>query len=762
MYEYGVLEPGAASRPPLPEQPLPEQPLPEQPLPEQSGGSMVVIDVDSHFMEPYAWIGKHFPELAARVPPPDFSELLAEALGGDLLASLPPSMRPDPLDLVPESFRPLAEMYMAMDPAEVADAASNTDGNVLGPSFAAPGANDAASRVAFLDEVGIDLQFVESGGISPYRQAMRSGDIALGLEVLTALNTYNTELCEGYTDRLVPVTLVDLVDIDAAIVEIARTRTRGSFVVQVKAEPVDGRSLAHPDFDRFWAAMADLGMVTWFHAGGGRATLDPSWANHGGDFRVTMALGSTQTHVVAELMLTSLILGGVLERHPRLTFVSAELGVGWLPYWLARLDAYYSDDKLTHLQGRLDLPMAPSEYARRQVRVTPLPLASQPVRPLFDLVPPEMIVFSTDYPHPEGTTEGMAHYERELVTLDAARRESFFGGSMVGLLGYAGRGRPRRNPADRPHLGSILDGLRARAELLRECRGLDVEPADHTGHDPPFGGATDDRHPHVELAPDASPAVLAAVDTDDRDRGLAVEPPRVRLGRERQRPGERRGVEAELLDPGQLPAAQELARDRVDLADVLVAEPQQPGRAVDRARDDLGPAQVGKVQPGLERRVGQHVCDRGGGSVEPVLDFEVHDEPESIRAVRRSSRRGPACRGSRSRRARRRASSRPFVVVGVAAVEQHLPRASAAPAGAPRGFGNSSASCDARARSAPPLGPRPRRRSRPFPPIAVSEREAEGADGERVGAFAPRSGRAPRHPRDSRRSRSPARRRTAS
>src|SRR5262245_24357823 len=63
------------------------------------GGPMIVVDVDSHFMDPYAWIWKHFPDLAARVPPPDFSELLAEALGGDLLASLPTAMRPDPMEL---------------------------------------------------------------------------------------------------------------------------------------------------------------------------------------------------------------------------------------------------------------------------------------------------------------------------------------------------------------------------------------------------------------------------------------------------------------------------------------------------------------------------------------------------------------------------------------------------------------------------------------------------------------------------------------
>ena len=36
-----------------------------------------------------------------------------------------------------------------------------------------------------------------------------------------------------------------------------------------------------------------------------------------------------------------LVLGGVLERHPKLRFVFLESGSGWLPYWLNRMDGHF-------------------------------------------------------------------------------------------------------------------------------------------------------------------------------------------------------------------------------------------------------------------------------------------------------------------------------------------------------------------------------------------------------------------------------------
>jgi len=41
-----------------------------------------------------------------------------------------------------------------------------------------------------------------------------------------------------------------------------------------------------------------------------------------------------------ERSLTALIIGGVLERHPRLKIVSAEHDVAWISFFLYRIDKY--------------------------------------------------------------------------------------------------------------------------------------------------------------------------------------------------------------------------------------------------------------------------------------------------------------------------------------------------------------------------------------------------------------------------------------
>ena len=90
-------------------------------------------------------------------------------------------------------------------------------------------------------------------------------------------------------------------------------------------------------------------------------------------------------------------------------------------------------------------------------------------------------------------------------------------------------------------------------------------------------------------------AVIATV-------GRSVEPARLLFRGERQRAREGRGVEPELLDPRELAAAHDLAGDRVELPDVLVAQPQDAGRTIDRARQHFGPAEVGEIELRVKRR----------------------------------------------------------------------------------------------------------------------------------------------------------------
>jgi predicted TIM-barrel fold metal-dependent hydrolase len=48
---------------------------------------------------------------------------------------------------------------------------------------------------------------------------------------------------------------------------------------------------------------------------------------------------------------------------------------------------------------------------------------------------PELFMFSTDYPHPEGGRDPLAKFEEELVEVAAAERDRFYAGNMAELLG---------------------------------------------------------------------------------------------------------------------------------------------------------------------------------------------------------------------------------------------------------------------------------------------------------------------------------------
>jgi len=65
--------------------------------------------------------------------------------------------------------------------------------------------------------------------------------------------------------------------------------------------------------------------------------------------------------------------------------------------------------------------------------VIPL-VATQPLKPTID-VAPEMLCFSSDYPHVEGAAEAVTTCDRQLEEMDEERRAAFYGGvgEMIGL-----------------------------------------------------------------------------------------------------------------------------------------------------------------------------------------------------------------------------------------------------------------------------------------------------------------------------------------
>ncbi len=409
---------------------------------------MPVIDVDSHLMEPFDWLQTRFPELAEELPPVDVIGEMLRVSQDDMMDALPTAIRrqargaEDDIALQAPVFV-LLEQLRSMNREQALDMVSGLHGTdaviaqkVVDVLFA-HGAWQGSERIDVLDEIGIDYQFsLMNGGHEPYVQFMVARKPERALEALAASNTWSAEAIAGHTDRLSFATLVDIANLDWAIAEITRTRALGSRMVQIKTDPVDGKSIAHPEFDRFWSAVTDLGMIGMIHIGTSRAAIDPGWDNNGGDVHHTSLLHFSQNHQVPQIALAGLIFGGVFERHPRLRVVVAELGHEWLPSWLHMVDRLARPSGATaDFLGTYRYPLLPSEYVEQSVRVSTLSSNAGTIKGAVLGSPVGSVVFSSDYPHTEGGGTGIMPVFRDaLAGVDDAILEQYYGGSLAADL----------------------------------------------------------------------------------------------------------------------------------------------------------------------------------------------------------------------------------------------------------------------------------------------------------------------------------------
>lgn len=389
---------------------------------------MPIIDIDAHFEPTDDWLDE-FPSLKERLPErlptgdPRFTlrspEMFAWFVSDDLLRGVPPERRMPIERIVTPGMRAL------YDPDR-------------GPEAGYPGSNqhmpmvDIDGRLAWLDQQGIDVQNVISG--SGYTLTRAIDDPALGMDALEAVNTWMSERARDAGGRLVTAVNLRFEDLDWAIAELTRMRARGSRTFLMPSEPTGDTPPSHPDYDRFWSAVTDLGMIPIVHVGLSPAIYHPAWANTD-DPSVIRTISVLQPSQQAEVFLTAMVLGGVFERHPTLTVVFAEHGIDWINATTFKLDVLAQESRFVITD--YNLPLTPAEYVQRNIRVTPLPVPHESPLATFDYLP-SVPVFSSDYPHFEGSPDPVGHYRSTLQSLDEGSRAAFLGGNLADCFARMG------------------------------------------------------------------------------------------------------------------------------------------------------------------------------------------------------------------------------------------------------------------------------------------------------------------------------------
>jgi predicted TIM-barrel fold metal-dependent hydrolase len=186
----------------------------------------------------------------------------------------------------------------------------------------------------------------------------------------------------------------------------------------------------------------EAGIPIVFHVGGGRP-MDPTYKKnglpevkdfHGGDGNFTsvsfMAIGESPMQTLA-----TMIFDGILDRFPRLKIGVIEQGALWLPGWMRSMDS--AAGAFIRNEERLQrLSMRPSDFVRRQVRVTPYP--HEDAGWIIANSGEEICMFSSDYPHIEGGRNPLKRFDATLDGTGADAVTRFYSSNFLDLLGRDG------------------------------------------------------------------------------------------------------------------------------------------------------------------------------------------------------------------------------------------------------------------------------------------------------------------------------------
>lgn len=260
------------------------------------------------------------------------------------------------------------------------------------------GCYDPKERLLDMDRDGIDVEvlFPTVPGMAGTTFA-QAKDKTLGLRCLQTYNDWLADTwCAADRRRLVGQMIVPLWDVKLAVEEFQRGVGLGHKALSFPNAPesLGLPGLADRHWEPLWDAVEEAGLPVSVHIASGSLGGLPLEPASGAPAEVFITIAPSTNFTTIATLLWS----GVLERHPKLRFLSVEGGIGWLGYLIQRADEVYR--KHRHWT-KPQISEEPSFYFRRQIFANfmddPVGLTSR------HHIGVDNIMFETDYPHSDTT-----------------------------------------------------------------------------------------------------------------------------------------------------------------------------------------------------------------------------------------------------------------------------------------------------------------------------------------------------------------------
>jgi predicted TIM-barrel fold metal-dependent hydrolase len=311
------------------------------------------------------------------------------------------------------------------------------------------GQGDPYERASELDREGISAEvlFPDFGlpfELHPPLKAAIIGFARTPEQVELANKAHNrwlADFCASVPGRFGGLAVVSFADVDDTVAEIRWAKEHGLVGIVLPSIP-ESTPFFHPRHEPIWDVLEELEMAAHTH------TAISSITDHMPSATLLAAphpacaapLMTAQAYFFCQQILSHMIWGGVLERHPKLQVVLTEQGTGWIVSALRGMD-YSWEHSYLRRDVRTVVKRKPSEYYRRQVHMGSSLFSRAEAEARFD-IGVDKINLGMDYPHHEGmwaSGPGTIEYLRATlgaagVSADDARR--MLGDNALRLWGF--------------------------------------------------------------------------------------------------------------------------------------------------------------------------------------------------------------------------------------------------------------------------------------------------------------------------------------
>ncbi|MDQ1507545.1 MAG: hypothetical protein QOD57_5272 [Actinomycetota bacterium] len=331
-----------------------------------------------------------------------------------------------------------------------ADPWSDLEENDIKPGVASSDSTfswDSAKRQAALESQGIVGEVLFPNTAPPFFPAgvftvgvpQTRADYERRWAGLQAHNRWLVDFCAEAPGRRAGVGQIFLNDVDDAVAEIRWMKDAGlTGGILLPGDAVSALvPLYYPAYDPIWDVCAQLDVPIHRHAN------LPGDANTPATGAAGPAIGLIESNFFAQRGLAHLIFAGVFERFPTLKFVITEGGAGWVPGYLAKLDAFCD---LASVEGSVTeffagpalatLTRRPSEYFATNCYVGASFMTGTEVD-MRARIGVDRIMWGADLPHREGTYP----YSREALRaafagVDPAEVRPMLGGTAADVYSF--------------------------------------------------------------------------------------------------------------------------------------------------------------------------------------------------------------------------------------------------------------------------------------------------------------------------------------